>query len=497
MRLSLALFGAVFAHTVHARIGFEETNKIQTHSYFGEDKAYWSRNLDDSSMSFPTAAPTTEAPTTTAPTTAAEPDFGPNVRIFDPSMSTSEIQVAFDSIWELQRNNEMGTERYGLYFLPGMYGTDDEPLQIKIGYYTEVAGLGSNPDDVQINGKIEVYNRCFEADPYQQGMFIPTDDTETGLCFALNNFWRSLSNLAVNINSKGQEECRASANFWAVSQASSMRRVDFKGGDVTLMDSCSNPAYSSGGFIADSRAGVITNGSQQQWISRNMEIAEWSNASWNQFFAGVLGAPDDTAYPNPPYTTIEKTPVIREKPFLFVDANGKYQVHVPSVQAQTSGISWANGKLTQGTTISISDFFIAKPSDSVEAIKKQLAKGKHLVFTPGVYDIGETIQVPNANTVILGMGQATLTAVDGAVPLKIADKPGIIVAGMTIDAGSVESPVLLQIGEPNSSAKADPENPTTLHDVYFRIGGPHIGKTNIALEINANNVVVDHTWVCE
>jgi hypothetical protein len=82
-------------------------------------------------------------------------------------MSTSEIKAAFASIWELQRNNEMGTERYGLYFLPGVYGTDDEPLQIKIGYYTEVAGLGGNPNNVQINGKIEVYNRCFEAEPYQ------------------------------------------------------------------------------------------------------------------------------------------------------------------------------------------------------------------------------------------------------------------------------------------------------------------------------------------
>ena len=214
-------------------------------------------------MSFPTAAPTT----------APKPDFGPNVRIFDPSMSTSEIQAAFDGIWELQRNNEMGAERYGLYFLPGVYGTDDEPLQIKIGYYTEVAGLGSSPDNVQINGKVEVYNRCFEPDPYQQGQFIPTDDTENGLCFALNNFWRSLSNLAININNKGQEGCRASANFWAVSQASPMRRVDFKGGNFTLMDYCSNPAYASGGFIADSKAGVITNGSQQQWISRNMGIA--------------------------------------------------------------------------------------------------------------------------------------------------------------------------------------------------------------------------------
>ena len=33
---------------------------------------------------------------------------------------------------------------------------------MKVGYYTEVAGLGASPTDVTINGKIEVYNRCLD-----------------------------------------------------------------------------------------------------------------------------------------------------------------------------------------------------------------------------------------------------------------------------------------------------------------------------------------------
>jgi hypothetical protein len=90
-------------------------------------------------------------------------------------------------------------------------------------------------------------------------------------------------------------------------------------------------------------------------------------------------------------------------------------VYVPSAQTQTSGITWDDGKETPGTTIPISDFFIAMPADSAEVINSQLTKGKHLIFTPGVYEISETILVPNANTVVLGMGQATLTAVDGAI----------------------------------------------------------------------------------
>jgi hypothetical protein len=31
--------------------------------------------------------------------------------------------------------------------------------------------------------------------------------------------------------------------------------------------------------------------------------------------------------------------------------------------------------------------------------------------------------------------------------------------------------------------------------VYFRVGGPHVGKTETALEVNSDNVLVDHTWV--
>ena len=208
-----------------------------------ETKAYWSRLLEETVMSLDTAGPTP------SPTEPPLPEFGSNVIVFSPEMPTSEIQSTFDTIWEQQRNDEMGSNRVALLFKPGVYGTEEEPLQVQVGYYTEVAGLGTTPESVEINGKIEVYNRCFEPDPYQEGKYIPSDSTD-GLCFALNNFWRSLSNLAININSKGQEECRMAANFWAVSQASSTRRVDFRGGDVTLMDFCSNPSFASGGFIA-------------------------------------------------------------------------------------------------------------------------------------------------------------------------------------------------------------------------------------------------------
>ena len=214
-----------------------------------------------------------------------------------------------------------------------------------------------------------------------------------------------------------------------------MRRLNISGGNVSLMDYCTaGPQFASGGFIADSNLPFVINGSQQQWLIRNSRIGGWSNAVWNQVFAGVEGAPSDATFPSPPYTTFATTPVSRERPYLFVDAQGDYEVRVPSAHTNTSGISWANG-LTAGRTIPLGDFFVATPSDSVQAINNQLARGMNLLLTPGVYDVGKSISVKRADTVVLGLGHATLTAVDGAIPLTVADVPGVIVAGVTIDAG--------------------------------------------------------------
>ena len=57
---------------------------------------------------------------------------------------------------------------------------------------------------------------------------------------------------------------------------------------------------------------------------------------------------------------------------------------------------------------------------------------------------------------MLGIGHATLTAVDGAVPLTVADVPGVIVAGVTIDAGTVKSPVLLRVGKRSGHGTLQP-----------------------------------------
>ena len=139
------------------------------------------------------------------------------------------------------------------------------------------------------------------------------------------------------------------------------------------------------------------------------------------------------------------TPASREKPYLYLDASGNYNVFVPSAQTNSSGTTWANGQ-TPGQTIPLTDFYLAQPSDSAATINAQLAQGKNLLLTPGVYDVDQTIGVNRADTVVLGMGIATLTSVDGAVPLSIGDVKGVGVAGIMIDAGTVNSPALMTVG---------------------------------------------------
>jgi hypothetical protein len=434
-----------------------------------------------------TAAMTVSVIAGTAAAAPARPggdpgDLGPNVTVFDPGMPVADIQAALDAAHATQVDNEMGTQRFAFLFKPGTYGSAQHPLQVKVGYYTEIAGLGASPTDVVIHGKVEVYNRCL-------------DDGGTSNCLALVNFWRTLSNLSIDIDAAGQDGCRSTANFWAVSQAVSMRRLNITGGTLSLMDYCTaGPQFASGGFIADSRLPAVINGSQQQWLTRNSEIGSWSNGVWNQVFAGVAGAPDDAAFPNPPYTTLATTPVSREKPYLFLDSRGGYNVRVPAARTNTSGVSWGAG-MTAGRTVPLADFFVATPRDDAKEINKQLARGRNLLLTPGVYDIDRSIEVKRPDTVVLGLGHPTLTAVRGATPIDIADVPGVIVAGVTVDAGLQESPVLLRVGKRGGHGHGSPRNPTTLSDVYFRVGGPHIGKTDTALEVDSDDVLIDHTWV--
>src|ERR1051325_3838442 len=360
-------------------------------------------------------------------------DLGPSVLVFDPSMPLADIQASVDAVAAQQVDTEMGTGRFTLLFKPGVYGSAATPLIFQVGYYTEVAGLGAAPGDVVINGHIDVYNRCLT----------PSN------CIALVNFWRSLSNLTINV--MGLADCRASANFWAVSQAAPMRRVNVVGGNLSLMDYCTGgPQFASGGFIADSQTGFVINGSQQQFLVRDSRIGGGSNGVWKQVFSGGIGPPPqsfgNTPFNPPPYTTLPSTPVIREKPFLFVDASGALRVFVPALRRDTVGPTWTDAP-SAGASIGLERFFVARPGDSVHRINTALQAGGHLLPPPGIYPLDRPIEVERAGTLVIGLGFATLVPDRGTPAMIVDDVDGAVIASLLIDAGPVRSPVLLQVGE--------------------------------------------------
>lgn len=413
-------------------------------------------------------------------TLAAQTDFGPNVLLFTPDMPQSQIQATVDAVASQQVSNQFGEQRYALLFAPGTYGSSANPLNFQIGYYTTVAGLGASPGDVVINGSIDVYNQCFGANN----------------CTALVNFWRSLSNLTIQVDNPNAG-CH-SGEFWAVSQAAPMRRVHVNG-FATLMDFCTSPAFASGGFIADSAfdGSTIVNGSQQQWIVRNSSLDGWTNGVWNQVFSGVQGAPAQ-CFPSQsscggPYTTLATSPLTREAPYLYLDSGGNFNVFVPAAQQNSSGTSWASGQ-TPGISLPLTQFFVARPGDSVETINEALQHGKNLLFTPGIYHLTHTIRVTRPDTVVLGLGFPTLTPENGIIAMHVASAKGMVLNGLLFDAGPLTSPVLLQVGDEHERSDHEAFDPTALQDIFFRIGGAAVGKATISLLVNSDNVLLDDIW---
>ncbi|MGO1070954.1 carbohydrate-binding protein [Lysobacter sp. CA199] len=388
----------------------------------------------------------------------ATPDFGPNVVIFDPASSASQMQATANDIFRLQEENQFGPDRYAIVFKPGNYNID-----VNVGFYTQVLGLGAAPGDVVINGAVHAEADWFDGN-------------------ATHNFWRAAENLAINPS--------GGLNRWAVSQAAPFRRIHVRG-NMALDDN----GWSSGGFIADSRVdGQINSGGQQQWFTRNSQMGSWAGSNWNMVFAGVSGAPNGASWPNPPNTVRATVPVVREKPFLTVDASNRYSVFVPALRSDSSGTSWGNGAAA-GQSIPIESFHIARAGrDTAATLNAALNQGKHLLFTPGIYRLNDTLRVTRANTVVLGIGLATLIPDNGVNAMNVADVDGVKIAGVLFDAGVTNSQVLLEVG-PNGSSASHAGNPTSLHDVFFRVGGAAVGRATVSLKINSHDVIADHLWL--
>jgi len=381
------------------------------------------------------------------------------VLIFDASMTN--IQERLDEVFSQQERSQFGPGRYALLFKAGKYDLD-----VQVGFYTQVLGLGRSPDEVSITGAVRSKARWMA--------------NHNATC----NFWRGVENLAVTPTQDGN------VNVWAVSQATALRRVHVKG-DLNLWDG----GWSSGGFIADCRIdGQVNSGSQQQWFSRNAEWGKWKGANWNMVFVGVVNPPPGR-WPDPPYTVIERTPVAREKPYLFIDEAGRYFVMVPALSTNGApGTTWSTGQ-TPGAALPIDRFHVARPeADNAAGINAALSSGKHLLLTPGIYHLEDSIWVSRPGTIVLGLGYPTLQVNNGTAALSIADVDGVKVGGILVEAGATNSDTLVQVGEPGSR-RPHAADPMFLWDVFCRVGGAQAGKATSMMTINSHDVVGDNFWL--
>ncbi|MCK9412019.1 MAG: coagulation factor 5/8 type domain-containing protein [Prolixibacteraceae bacterium] len=383
--------------------------------------------------------------------------LGENVFVFDSSMDMNEVQTLIDSIYtgQIFPANEFSKNRYALLFKPGTY-----KLDVRVGYYMHVMGLGNSPEDVVIIGAVR------------------SNSTQGG--HVLCNFWRTAENLTIvpGIDS---------TNTWAVSQAAPLRRIYVKG-NLKLFEGAS-----SGGFMADCKIeGTVFSGSQQQWLTRNTVFKKWDGGVWNMVYVGVTNAPKEN-WPEKPVTTIKETPEVREKPY-WIFSGGKYALKIPAIKKNSTGVDWDKTNYAE-KTVSIDDFYIAKPDmDNAASINKALNNGKHILFTPGIYSLSESLMVTRPGTIMMGVGMATLVPETGNKVIEVSDVEGVTIAGLLIDAAKIPSETLMQIGNLRLK-KNHAANPTYLFDVFFRVGGPNEGSASNCLVINSNNVCIDHVWL--
>jgi hypothetical protein len=424
--------------------------------------------------------------------------FGPNVCVFSPAMSQAAIQSDLNAIaaQQVPVASQFSSQRYAVLFRPGTYGSSDSPLVFQVGYYTEVAGLGSMPQDTVINGAIDVFNNLCTAG---------TQD-----CNSDDNFWRSLSNLTLNVDLPASPPayvppvldpfgtgCTNSAEMWSASQAAPIRRAIING-SVVFQDYCANNNFASGGFIADSKvSGSLNFFGNQQYMVRNSAIggaAGCPQGLWNMVYSGVQGAPAPVFTGQCEQNTVlSASPVTEEEPFLYTDSTGSYDVFVPAVQHGTSGTSWASGQ-EAGTSLPLSRFFVASPATPIAAINGALLLGKDLILTPGVYNLSQPITVSRPGTVVLGLGLATLVPQHGSAAVVVTPSRGVKLSGLIVDAGPVNSPVLVSVGLPGASGSGDPD---VVQDVYFRIGGAETTPTSATVSLldNASGSILDNVWI--
>lgn len=413
--------------------------------------------------------------------------FGDNMYFYDRKYeegqsARNEINSHFGTTGLNGSNGEWAIKRQAYYFKanvgdqtydPGGSGSASsaQANSIELGFYSHIGGLGKTPASVKLGSLF-------------------TRPHLSGGANATCTFWRSVENVAV---------MRDFA--WTVSQSTSARRMLIESTSKYISDVGNTNFWGSGGFIADTH--YTSNrpnwGGQQQWYTRNTAFPSGVAAmggSYNMVWQGCVNPPhaDDVN------TSIPTTPIIREKPFLFIDDDGEYKVFVPAWQKDRVGVSWSSTAMGEGKIQDLlTDWYVAKEGDTEVEVNNALKSGRNIFFTPGHYALNAPIQVNRKDAILLGAGIASVTLEPSDSNtwgcIFVDDKDGIIIAGLLMDSFN-STTYQVRIG--NEEANADHSaNPILLTDITCRVGGVQSKNIQIhaSMQINSNNVVGDHFWL--
>ena len=386
-------------------------------------------------------------------------------------------------------NGQFSDQRYAFMFLPGTY----QNLDVPVGYYTSVYGLGISPTDTTFADGKGVF--CEQScGPYETG--------------ALDTFWRSAENFHTTSN---YAWAVGNGMTWAVSQAAPLRNVKVDH-DLLLFEYidayCCAAGFASGGWVSGMDVGGATKfGSQQQFMVRSTRSGTFDTPVWNGVFAAVSGAPPaqcgevtDGQSSKASISSPPSIPLVAEKPYITATADGqKFTLMVPGVQANTAaGVPWSDSGFTNATAIDFSSVYVTKPTDTSADINAKLSAGLHVVISPAIYHLDAALVLQYENQVMLGLGLATLIAPANGEPcVRVKDVAGVRVAGLLLEAGAwATNGGMLQVGESGNFAGSS-SNPVVISDVFARVGGPStgVGPVDTMFLIQSGFTVVDNTWL--
>jgi len=431
----------------------------------------------------PSPVPPPPPPTPPAGDEPNPPSWPSSVKVYSPgqdAQAQADINAAYSVNGGQPDHGQFSTERFAFLFKPGSYN-----VEVPVGYYTQVAGLGEQPTDVRFTSAKGVY--CMEG----------TFEVQIG---ALNTFWRTAENFENNANFDWFNG--NTGMMWAAAQAAPIRRIKQNGDLLMFYYRLPNQFadFASGGFLANSViTGTTQSGSQQQYFLRNNDCT-WTGGVWNMVFLGTNGAPpshcgrDDTKA-TLPIVNAGPTPVIAEKPFISATSAGTFNLNIPQIKTNSMGHDW-----DVGTQVDFSRVYVADASrDTAASINAKLSGGLHVVLAPGIYNLEEPLYVNHENQVLLGLGLATLVPHNSQAAIKVGNVDGVRIAGLLLDAGpqSFDTEYLLQWGETGSTYPGSASNPGFMHDVFFRVGGPVLSgvAARVQLEINNGFVQGDDLWL--